>query len=64
MGFNSSVPGRDIVGTAIVGLGFEPDYNLLDARVQHAVIAVVHELVLRDARHPSFARPGNCIFGT
>ncbi len=35
--------------------GLAPYYNPLDPRVQQAVISVVHELVARYGRHPSFA---------
>ena len=35
--------------------GLAPYYNLLNPRVQKAMLAVVEELVVRYARHPSFA---------
>ena len=38
--------------------GLEPYYNPLDDRVQRAMLAVVHELVERYAKHPSFAGLG------
>jgi hypothetical protein len=35
--------------------GMAPYYNVLHPRVQQAMLAVVHELVARYARHPSFS---------